>query len=152
MRPIAHKLYIPPTLQRLAFRAIRFRPRSERGEAGGQRMNVYGRVWESEEIELLRQRQKAGLPLAETARLLGRSYACVKSYASDHGILQGEKPWTRAEDACMVLLVRKGSSPAEISMLMGRTDKAIKQRLNRLGLRLNELRALGPLPLDAKAA
>lgn len=151
MRPIAHKLYIPPTLQRLAFRAIRFRPRSERGEAGGQRMNVYGRVWESEEIELLRQRQKAGLPLAETARLLGRSYACVKSYASDHGILQGEKPWTRAEDACMVLLVRKGSSPAEISMLMGRTDKAIKQRLNRLGLRLNELRALGPVSLDEKA-
>ena len=68
-----------------------------------------------QQSELLRQRQKAGLPLAETARLLGRSYACVKSYASDHGILQGEKPWTRAEDACMVLLVRKGSSPAEIS-------------------------------------
>lgn len=118
-------------------------------------MNVYGRVWESEEIELLRQRQKAGLPLAETARLLGRSYACVKSYASDHGILQGEKPWTRAEDACMVLLVRKGSSVAEISALMGRTDKAIKQRLNRLGLRISELRALGPLspaPQETAAA
>ncbi|MBK8067541.1 MAG: hypothetical protein IPK27_07885 [Rhodanobacteraceae bacterium] len=113
---------------------------------------MYGRVWESEEIELLRQRQRVGLPLAETARLLGRSYACVKSYASDHGILQGEKPWAPAEDACMVLLVRKGSSLPEISALMGRTDKAIKQRLNRLGLRLNDLRALGPLPLDAEAA
>ena len=110
---------------------------------------MYGRVWESDEIELLRQRQKAGLPLAETARLLGRSYACVKSYASDHGILQGEKPWTAAEDACVVLLLRKGSALSEISGLMGRTEKAIKQRLNRLGLRPSELRALGPMPLEA---
>lgn len=113
---------------------------------------MYGRVWESDEIELLRQRQKAGLPLAETARLLGRSYACVKSYASDHGILQGEKPWTAAEDACVVLLVRKGASVDEISGLMGRSYRAIKQRLNRLGLRLNDLRALGPVPQDVEAA
>lgn len=115
-------------------------------------LNVYGRAWESDEIELLRQRQKAGLPLAETARLLGRSYACVKSYASDHGILQGEKPWTPAEDACVVLLVRRGASVNEISGLMGRSYRAIKQRLNRLGLRLNDLRALGPVPQDVEAA
>lgn len=113
---------------------------------------MYGRVWESEEIELLRARQTAGLPLAETARLLGRSYACVKSYASDHGILQGEKPWTPAEDACMVLLVRNGAKKREISALMGRSDKAIQQRLNRMGLRISDLRALGPLPLEDAAA
>lgn len=115
-----------------------------------EREHVYGRVWEPEEVELLRARQKQGAPLKETAKLLKRSYSCVKSYASDYGILQeGEAAWTRAEDACLMLLARKGTPVAEIEALMGRSTRAIRQRLSRLRLRLSDLRALGPLELPA---
>lgn len=111
---------------------------------------MYGRVWEPEEVALLRQRQQQGAPLKETAKLLKRSYSCVKSYASDYGILQdGEAFWTRAEDACLILLARKGAPVAEIEALMGRSVRAIRQRLSRLRLRLSDLRALGPLELPA---
>ena len=107
---------------------------------------MYGRVWESEEIALLRSQQKLGVPLRETARLLGRGYAAVKSYASDHGILKdGAGNWTRAEDAFLLVLCRKGMTLDEIGGLMGRSVRGIRQRLVRLGLKLSQLRALGPL-------
>jgi len=107
---------------------------------------VYGRVWESEEIALLRSQQKLGVPLRETAKLLGRGYAAVKSYASDHGILKdGAGNWTSAEDACLLVLCRQGMTLEEIGALMGRSVRGIRQRLVRLGLKLSQLRALGPL-------
>jgi len=109
-------------------------------------IRMYGRNWEPEEVDLLRERQKQGAPLRETARLLQRGYSGVKSFASDYGILQdGEAPWTRAEDACLLLLARKGAPVKEIEALMGRSVPAIRQRLVRLRLRLSELRALGPI-------
>lgn len=114
---------------------------------------MYGRHWEPEEVELLRQRQKQGAPLRETASLLKRSYSCVKSYASDYGILQeGEPSWTTADDACLLLLARKGAPVPEIGELMGRSVRAIRNRLVRLGLRLSELRALGPVELPQPRA
>lgn len=107
---------------------------------------MYGRAWEYEEIELLRAHRKEGVPLRETARQLGRGYSAVKSYASDHGILTGRLvPWSPTEDACLLVLGRKGMRIAEISALMGRSVPAIRQRLVSLGVKLTELRALGPL-------
>lgn len=107
---------------------------------------MYGRPWSYEEVELLRAQRKAGVPLGETARQLGRSYSAVKSYASDHGILAGRPgPWSRTEDACLLVLARKGLSVAEISPLLGRSGPAIRQRLIGLGVTLSQLRALGPL-------
>lgn len=107
---------------------------------------MYGRVWESEEIDLLRAQRKQGLPLQETAKQLGRSYSAVKSYASDHGILApGKGSWAPAEDAALLVLAREGTSTAEIGQLMGRTERAIRQRLIRLNLTLSQLRSLGPM-------
>ncbi len=107
---------------------------------------MFGRVWESEEIALLRQQRKLGIPLHETARLLGRSYSSVKSYASDHGILPDKAgAWAPAEDACLIVLARKGMTVDEISQLMGRSMRAIRHRLVRLEIKLSQLRALGPL-------
>ncbi len=106
---------------------------------------MYGRVWESEEIELLRSHRKLGVSLRETARALGRSYSGVKSYASDHGILaDAPGAWSRADDACLIVLGRGGMSVDEIAELMGRTASAVRHRLVRLNLKLSELRALGP--------
>jgi DNA-directed RNA polymerase specialized sigma24 family protein len=107
---------------------------------------VYGRVWEFEEIDLLRSYRKRGVSLRETARALGRSYSAVKSYASDHGILaDGPGAWSPADDACLVLLGRGGTSVDEIAELMGRTASAVRHRLVRLNLRLSDLRVLGPM-------
>jgi DNA-directed RNA polymerase specialized sigma24 family protein len=106
---------------------------------------VYGRVWESEEIELLRLHRRQGVPLRETAKLLGRGYSAVKSYASDHGILGGGPgPWTPTDDACLLVLGRSGMSVNEIGRLMGRTAMAVRHRLMRLKVSLVDLRALGP--------
>lgn len=107
---------------------------------------MYGRVWESEEIALLRAQRKAGVPLRETAKQLGRSYSAVKSYASDHGILApGKGLWTPAEDAFLLVLARDGLATATISQIMGRTPLAIRHRLMHLNLSLANLRALGPV-------
>jgi DNA-directed RNA polymerase specialized sigma24 family protein len=107
---------------------------------------VYGRVWESEEVALLRAQRKLGVPLRETAKQLGRSYSAVKSYASDHGILpDAAGAWSPAEDACLLVLARKGHTVVEISQLMDRSERAIRQRLVRLKLKLSHLRALGPV-------
>ncbi len=109
---------------------------------------MYGRVWESEEIALLRSQQKLGVPLRETAKLLGRGYSAVKSYASDHGILKdGGGDWTPAEDACLMVLGRQGMNVNEMSGLMGRSVPSIRQRLVRLGMKLSDLRALGSVTL-----
>jgi hypothetical protein len=110
-----------------------------------KRKSVYGRVWESEEIELLRSHRKQGVPLHEIAKLLGRGYSGVKSYASDHGILpEGPGAWSRADDAFLILLGRSGTSVNEIAELIGRTSRAVRHRLVRLNLTLSGLRALGP--------
>lgn len=107
---------------------------------------MFGREWESEEIALLRAQQKLGVPLRETARQLGRGYAAVKSFASDHGILKdGQGKWSKADDACLLVLGRQGLSADEIGALMGRSGRAVRQRLVRLDLKLSQLRALGPL-------
>ncbi len=107
---------------------------------------MYGRVWESEEIELLRAHRRQGVPLRETAKLLGRSYSGVKSYASDHGILAHVPgAWSAADDACLIVLGRRGIAVDEIGQLMGRTASSVRHRLVRLGLTLSGLRALGPV-------
>lgn len=109
---------------------------------------MYGRVWESEEIALLRSQRKLGVPLRETARQLGRGYSGVKSYASDHGILTDNLgSWTPTEDACLLVLGRQGVGVDEMSQLMGRSMRAIRHRLVRLGTSLTQLRALGPVTL-----
>lgn len=107
---------------------------------------MFGRPWESEEIALLRAQQKNGVPLRETAKLLGRGYAAVKSYASDHGILKDAAgDWTPTDDACLLVLGRQGLSVEEMSALIGRSTQAIRGRLVRLGLKLSRLRELGPV-------
>ena len=106
---------------------------------------MYGRVWESEEIELLRTHRRQGVSLRETAKALGRGYSAVKSYASDHGILlDAPGAWSPADDACLIVLGRSGMSVDEIAGLMGRTASAVRHRLVRLNLKLSDLRALGP--------
>jgi DNA-directed RNA polymerase specialized sigma24 family protein len=107
---------------------------------------VYGRVWESEEINLLRSHRKLGVPLRETAKLLGRSYSAVRSYASDHGILPDSPgAWSPADDACLIVLGRSGAPVDEIGRLMDRSPRAVRHRLVRLNLKLSGLRALGPV-------
>lgn len=107
---------------------------------------MFGREWESEEVALLRTQQKLGVSLRETARQLGRGYAAVKSFASDHGILKdGNGKWSPADDACLLVLGRQGMSADEIGQMMGRSERAVRQRLVRLELKLSHLRALGPL-------
>ena len=107
---------------------------------------MYGRPWEFEEIALLREQQKLGVPLRETAKQLGRGYAAVKSYASDHGILtDAAGDWTPTDDACLLVLGRQGLSVDEMSALIGRSAQAIRGRLVRLGLKLSRLRGLGPV-------
>lgn len=111
---------------------------------------MYGRVWEFEEIDLLRSYRKRGVSLRETAKALGRSYSGVKSYASDHGILAHVPgAWSRADDACLIVLGRSGVSVDEIAHLMGRTVSAVRHRLVRLKMKLSDLRALGPATLRA---
>jgi hypothetical protein len=133
---------LSPTLPKLNLGAGR---RSRRRDAA-KRICVYGRVWESEEVALLRAQRKAGVPLRDTAKQLGRSYSAVRSYASDHGILPpGKGSWKPGEDAFLLVLARDGLSTEVISEIMGRTELAIRHRLMRLNLRITNLRALGPV-------
>jgi len=113
-----------------------------------QRATVFGRVWESEEIDLLRSHRKQNVPLSVTAKQLGRSYSAVRSYASDHGILKDDRgSWTAADDALLLVLARNGVPTADISQALDRSVLAVRQRLGRLQLRLTELRELGPVEL-----
>lgn len=54
----------------------------------------YGRPYDQPERALIARNQRAGVPLGETARQLGRGYAGVKSYASDAGHLQPRRSLT----------------------------------------------------------
>lgn len=86
------------------------------------------------------------MPLGETAKQLGRGYCAVRSFASDHGILkEGSGSWSQADDACLLILGRSGITVDEIGALMGRSARAIRARLVRLGIKLSRLRALGPV-------
>lgn len=109
---------------------------------------MYGRVWEAEEIDLLRTHRKQGVPLSVTAKQLGRSYSGVRSYASDHGILtDGRGSWSPADDAMLLVLARDNVPTAEIAKALERSVLAVRHRLGRLQTKLSELRALGPIEL-----
>lgn len=100
----------------------------------------YGRPYLREERVLIARQQRSRAPLRETAALLGRGYAGVKSFASDAGLLQ-EPKWSDSDTALLQAFGRAGWTLAEIAERLRRSPRAVSQRLHRLRTSLAQLRS-----------
>lgn len=87
------------------------------------------RPWTEEEVEVLRR----PLPVAEVARLLGRSVAAVNKKRQALG-LRKTRPWTRADDRALEELWEGNLGIDKIAETLGRTPRTIYQRARMRGL------------------
>lgn len=85
----------------------------------------FGRSYEQHERVLIARNQRARVPLAETARQLGRGYAGVKSYASDVGHLQ-PRPTFTAEQRAQAFRMQ-GRTSAQIGAELGRPASTVRK-------------------------
>lgn len=87
----------------------------------------FGRPYEQHERVLIARNQRARVPLAETARQLGRGYAGVKSYASDVGHLQPRPTFTAEQRAQAFRMREQGFSSAQIGAELGRPASTVRK-------------------------
>lgn len=77
----------------------------------------YGRPYDQPERALIARNQRAGVPLGETARQLGRGYAGVKSFASD----------TAEQRAQAFRMREQGRTSAQIGAELGRPASTVRK-------------------------
>lgn len=87
----------------------------------------YGRPYDQPERALIARNQRAGVPLGETARQLGRGYAGVKSFASDAGHLQPRRSLTAEQRAQAFRMREQGFSSAQIGAELGRPASSVRK-------------------------
>ena len=88
---------------------------------------MFGRRYDQEHAVVVAANQRAGVPLAETARQLGRGYTGVKSYASAAGYLQPRAPWTDAQRAHAFRMRDEGYSSRQIGETLGKTASNVRK-------------------------
>jgi len=95
------------------------------------------RIWTQKEVLLLRRMREEGASLGDIARVLGRSVASVYHQARRQGMefppAIGGRRWTPDEDR-VLLRHYPAVSVAEIATRLGRTERSVRERANRLGL------------------
>jgi hypothetical protein len=87
----------------------------------------FGRPYEQPERAIVARNQRARVPLAETARQLGRGKAGVRSYASDNGLLQPRDPWTDEQRATAFRMRDQGRTSREIGEALGKTASNVRK-------------------------
>lgn len=87
----------------------------------------FGRPYEQPERAIVARNQRARVPLAETARQLGRGKAGVRSYASDNGLLQPRDPWTDEQRAQAFRMREQGRTSAQIGAELGRPASTVRK-------------------------
>jgi hypothetical protein len=110
-------------------------------------LSDYARRWSAEEDARLIRLMATGRPLTEAARALVRTPEAVRGRCRRLGIdapvtapgARRGRPWSDGEDA--VLRLHAGVNPATLAQLLGRSDRAVTERLRRLGLRAGRERS-----------
>ena len=85
------------------------------------------RYWTTKEIEFIRN---SDLPVNEMARALGRTPSSVRSKRCADGITKGR--WTEEEDETLKELRSRNYSARYIANQIGRSARAVQNRLRRL--------------------
>ena len=99
------------------------------------------RLWTTAELSRLREMMAAAISREEIMRELGRSYQSIGCAIVRHGIASRvQRAWTIYDDESLIKAINKGHSVARIAADTDRSEKAIRARLDRLGVRLREFR------------
>lgn len=99
------------------------------------------RRWTTAELSRLREMMTEGTSREEIMAALGRTYQAIGSQNQRHGIVSRvQRAWTVFDDVALIKSINKGQSVARVAADTDRTEKAIRARLDRLGVRLREFR------------
>ena len=99
------------------------------------------REWTTTELSRLREMMAAAISREEIMRELGRSYQSIGCAIVRHGIASRvQRAWSVYDDEALIKAINKGQSVARVAADSDRTEKAIRARLDRLGVRLREFR------------
>jgi len=97
--------------------------------------------WTTAELSRLREMMAREMPREQIMRELGRTYQAIGSQNQRNGIVSRvQRAWTVYDDESLIKAINKGQSVARVAADTDRTEKAIRARLDRLGVRLREFR------------
>lgn len=91
-------------------------------------------LWTDADREVIRECRARGVPLAEIAERLDRSYEALKQYCHSTGLSERAAPsrrWTAEEDKALLRLATTGSTNPEIAAKLDRTVSSVSHRLSR---------------------
>jgi len=114
-----------------------------RSQSGNNRsQNGSGiKPWTTAELSRLREMMARGICRERIMRELGRTYQAVGSAIVRHGIASRvQRAWTIYDDEALIRAINRGQSVARVAADTDRTEKSIRARLDRLGVRLREYR------------
>ena len=97
--------------------------------------------WTTAELSRLREMMARGMSREQIMRELGRTYQSIGSAIVRHGIASRvQRAWTVFDDVALIKAINNGQSVARVAADTDRSEKAIRARLDRLGVRLREYR------------
>jgi hypothetical protein len=108
----------------------------------GVKRNRSWNAWTAEEDRRFRELMEAGTGIYKVAKELGRSIQACKARAVKHGLTTGggkegwrkwSPRWTDADEARLIEMAEKGTTPEEVAKIFDRSVNAVKQKALILG-------------------
>lgn len=108
----------------------------------GVKQNRKWNAWTAEEDRRFRELMEAGTGIYKVAKELGRSIQACKARAVKHGLTTGggkegwrkwNPRWTDADEARLIEMAEKGTTPEEAAKILDRSVNAVREKAKFLG-------------------